>query len=91
MLFGWRVRKYRTAACVTAAIRRVRWRSQKNQLINILINVHTDIIILSIIQYITFSTRSTFDFFTDMRHFIHYEYRLDYIKELNIRTYFIFI
>ena len=47
-IFGWRVRKYRTAACVTAAIRRVRWRSQKNQLINILINVHTDIIILSI-------------------------------------------
>ena len=29
ILFGWRVRKYRTAACVTAAIRRVRWRSQK--------------------------------------------------------------
>ena len=29
-IFGWRrVRKYRTAACVTAAIRRVRWRSQK--------------------------------------------------------------
>lgn len=47
-IFGRRVRKYRTAACVTAAIRRVRWRSQKNQLINILINVHTDIIILSI-------------------------------------------
>ena len=47
-IFGRRVRKYSTVACVTAAIRRVRWRSQKNQLINILINVHTDIIILSI-------------------------------------------
>ena len=44
-------------------------------------------------QYIIFSTRSTFDFFTDMRHFIHYEYSWIYVLylDLGIDTYFIYV